>query len=161
MNKLKNIFKDRKGNMSLWAVIMVLILCLVFAGVFEFMRIFTVASTVKTTIQRDLESTAMQTARDSYQSVKQYSFFSPYVNQPNFQAKICSDLGLAKQDNMLYCVSDNVAKFYIINPVLTYSVTTLLNFTYTFSLQIPVYYFGKQVGTSNIPITLNATYQFK
>jgi hypothetical protein len=161
MKKLLFIPKDRKGNMSLWAVIMVLILCLIFAGVFEYMKVYTVASTVKTAIQRDLESTAMQDARDSYQSVKQYTLSSPYVNQPDFEAKLCFDLGLAKKENMFYYVSENINEFYITNTVLTSSVTTSLILTYTFTLQIPVYYFGKQVGTANIPMILNATYQFK
>jgi Flp pilus assembly protein TadG len=161
MKKILLIIRNHKGNMSLWAAVMVLVLCFVFAGIFEYMRVYTVASTVETTIQRDLESSAMQAARDSYQSVKQYSLSSPYVNQTNFEVKVCSDLGLAKQGNMLYCMSENVAKFYIINPVLTYSVTTSLNLSYTFILQIPIYYFGKQVGTANISMTLNATYQFK
>jgi hypothetical protein len=125
------------------------------------MRVYTVANTVQATVQRDLESSAMQAAKDSYQSVKQYSLSSPYVNQTDFEANLCSELGLAKQGNMFYCMSDKVAKFYIVNPVLTYSVTTSLNLTYTFNLQIPVFYFGKQIETANIPMTLNAAYKFK
>jgi uncharacterized protein (UPF0333 family) len=102
MKNILLIIRNRKGNMSLWAVIMVLILCLVFAGIFEYMRVYTVASTVKTTIQQDLESTTMQAARDSYQSVKLYSLYSPYVNQTDFEIKVCYDLGLAKQGNIFF-----------------------------------------------------------
>jgi hypothetical protein len=161
MKKLFMIIQNRKGSMTLWAAVMVLILCFIFAGVFEYVRVYTVASTVKTVVQRDLKSTAMQAARDSYQSVKQYTLTPSYVIQTDFENKLCSDLGLAKQGNMFYCMSDDDAKFYILNPVLAYSVDTSLNLTYTFNLQIPIYYFGKHITTANIPMTINASYQFK
>jgi Flp pilus assembly protein TadG len=161
MKKLRVVFKNRKGNMSLFAGIIVLLLCIVFAGIFEYVRVYTIANTVNTTIQRDLESTVIQAAKDSFQSVKQYSLSSPIVSRTTLENCICSDLGLIKQGNTFNCVSDKVAKFIIENPELTYSSDTILTLTYTFTLQIPVYYFGVQIETVNIPMTVNATYQFK
>jgi Flp pilus assembly protein TadG len=161
MGKLLSIIKDRKGSMTLWSAVIVLVLCFVFAGVFEYVRVYTVANTVQTTVQRDLESTAMQAARDSYESVKQYSLSSPYVNQTDFEDNLCSELGLAKQGNLFYCMSDDVAKFYILNPTLTYSVDTSLNLTYTFTLQIPTYFMGRQITTTVIPMTVHSEYRIK
>ena len=161
MKKLLYILKDRRGNMTFFAVTLVLVLSIIFAGIFEYVRVYTIANTVKTAIQRDLKSTVIQAAKDSFQSVKQYSLSSPVVSRDTLENNICSDLGLVKQGNSFNCISKKTTKFNIENPVLTYTAGSTLILTYTFSLKIPVYFIGKQIETANIPMTLNATYQFK
>ena len=161
MTRFIKIIKSKNGNMSFWAVVIALVICLIFEGIFEYIQVYSTASDVRTVIRRDLVSTAMQTAQDSYQSIKQYSLSSVCVNQTDFESKICSDLGLAESGNMLYHISEDADGFNILNPVLTSSIDTKLNLIYTFNLQVPVFYFGEQVGTADIPMTVNATYQFK
>lgn len=161
MKKFKFILRDRKGNMTLFAGVLVLAMLMIFTGLFEFIRIYTIADNVRSAVQLDLESTAIQAAKDSFQSVKQYSLSSPVVTQSVLENSICSDLSLTRQSGSFKSMMSGTTKYVIASPQLSYSGGALLVLTYQFTLQVPVYYFGVQITTANIPMTVNASYQFK
>lgn len=161
MKKLKLLLSDRKGNMTLFAGVLVLAMLMIFAGLFEFVRIYTIADNVRSAVQLDLESTAVQTAKDSFGSVKQYSLSNPVVTQSVLENSICSDLSLIRQSGSFKSMMSGATKFVIASPQLSYSGGSSLVLAYQFTLQVPVYYFGVQITTANIPITVNASYQFK
>lgn len=159
--KLKNILRDRNGNMTLFAGVLVLALLMIFAGIFEFVRIYTIADNVRSAVQLDLESTAVQAAKDSFQSVKQYSLSNPVVTQSVLENSICSDLSLIHQGGSFKSVMSGTTKYVVESPQLSFSGGSALVLTYRFTLQVPVYYFGMQIETADIPMTINASYQFR
>lgn len=159
--KLKTILRDKKANMTLFAGVLVLAMIMIFAGLFEFVRIYTIADNVRSAVQLDLESTAVQAAKDSFESVKQYSLSNPVVNQSVLENSICSDLSLTRQSNSFKSVMSGSTKYVIASTQLSYSGGSAYVLTYQFTLQVPVCYFGVQITTANIPMTVNASYQFK
>jgi hypothetical protein len=161
MKKIALILRDRKGNMMIYAAVIVLALLIIFAGLFEFVRIYTIADSVRSAVQLDLESTAVQAAKDSFQSVKQYSLSNPVVTQSVLENSICSDLGLTNQGGSFKSVSGTGAKYILESPQFSFSGGSALVLTYKFTLLVPVYFLGVQIQTADIPMTINAGYQFK
>ena len=90
MTRFIKIIKSKNGNMSFWAVVIALVICLIFEGIFEYIQVYSTASDVRTVIRRDLVSTAMQTAQDSYQSIKHFQL---YIFLYNVVGLTCLKLG--------------------------------------------------------------------
>ena len=156
--KIMQMLKSQRGAMHIWAAVATLVICMVFTGVFEFMSMYTTAKTVRDEAQQALDSVTMETARNIYDQLKQGDIQPVSVDSTVFEEKLCSDLRLEKSGNMYYCVVENTTRYTISEPVLTCTQNNNIYMKATFTLNIPVYFCGRQVTDAEVPVTIQSVY---
>lgn len=161
VRKIKRICTCSKGGSHIWTVVIMLSVVIIFAGVLEVAQIISLASGVRKDTQLVIDSFVTKTGQQIFSSISNGDDYVDDLDEAAFYQLFESELGLEDSGGLYYHSPSGVDVFIISDLDVDFAVADSVKLKMSYTLQIPVRAFNKNVTDIEIPMTLRADYYLK
>ena len=176
MERLKRIFKNKKGSAAISSVIILLVMLMLFTTIVEYLRIKTISKGIRDSLESSVISVVIQNWDNNYESLRQGYSGGYNLDESNNNWDIDIDegavfnnlgnaLGLSSWGNKYYKSTGNEIEYYIydldvtiVNAKFKGNDNDLFKATAEITLEIPFKFGWDHVPNIKIPVKVNAKF---
>lgn len=147
----------RKGEAQIRTCVLTVILCMLLSVFLTFAYSVNLIRQVERNSRVVLDRYVMTDAIRIYDAIKQGRNTDEELNGERYRTALAEFCTFAKNGNFYYSMDDDgKVRYYISPPTLGYTEQNTLKLVTTYTVYVPVFFAGMQVGTAEVPLTVTS-----
>lgn len=165
MKKIKSLLNSKKGFNTLWAVIIFIAMMIFIAFTFECFKVYIISKSIHSYVQSATTCAATDNAYSVYGGVREGNTYDGGITTDDVKNSLCKLFSLKADGTALE--NTKGVKWTLDNLSTTYKGVerqgggSVLNFTTTCVLNIPITFLGDRLPPIALDMTIHSTYMQK
>lgn len=149
------ILKSKKGESYVPVCVLILVIVMIFSGIFVYASAVSVIDTSRENSKVVLDSFVTQNATRIYDSIKQGNDYTESVNAEEFTDALCDFCTLDETASELYSYdSEGNLTYSLTKPILSFRQENQLEIVVRYTISIPIIFAGQKIDTANVPVEI-------